>query len=59
MQSIILHKKLFRWMRGSSTRMTIENNLGSYFFMCFLRKSMVRCHASLVLASWKLPRSSQ
>jgi hypothetical protein len=30
-----------------------------YFFICFLRKSMVRCQASLALASWKLPRSSQ
>ena len=30
-----------------------------YFFTCLRRKSMVRCHAVLALASWKLPRSSQ
>ena len=30
-----------------------------FFFMCFFKKSKERCQASLALASWKLPRSSQ
>jgi hypothetical protein len=45
--------------KRQSTRAGMGTRTPAYFFRCFLRKSMARCHAVLALASWKLPRSSQ